>query len=151
MFTNEEIKALFNEMDTNHNGTIELNEFMVGFKKLFRKFSQGTMKNMFRMQDRNHDGHIDYTEFASLVKFLENDIYDDDPYMLLFDLHDRDANGVLTFNEFVLICRCISPKVEEDAIREFFNKADLSGDGAIDKREYLKIAPVLKEHVKDEE
>ena len=94
MITEEQAIELFNSVDTNKNGVIELNEFITAFKKQFPNVPEFALAGLFRMQDINGDGTLDFLEFFTLIRFLEKHPTND-PFELMFYQCDFDGNKKL--------------------------------------------------------
>jgi Ca2+-binding EF-hand superfamily protein len=104
-----EVAALFKNADTDGNGVITFDEFLV-----LRQ--GGIVKAEFDKFDVNHDGSIDMKELGQMLRSLgpksslfratdtdgSGDISDAE-VAALFKKADSDGNGVITFDEFVLL------------------------------------------------
>jgi len=69
----KDLKDIFNSIDTNHDGSINLDEFRQAFKQnksLYQK--DFDVDQLFKTIDINQSGYIDYSEFIAASEFLNN-------------------------------------------------------------------------------
>ena len=137
MFTEIEILKIFKEFDTDGNRKIDIDEFIQGFKQLFPSLSEKTSRSLFKMHDKDNNKTLDRKELISLVRFVEKKAYKDDPFIILFDKCDVDHNGVLSYEEFKNILRCVFENITEASIKMLFEAADDNGDKVLNLNEYL--------------
>ncbi len=77
----DKIRAIFNEYDTNKNGTIDKSEFKPFFKDVLSKLGEtidgqdfeDTVNEGIFIFDQNKNDVIDFDEFVSIVKFLQDE------------------------------------------------------------------------------
>lgn len=107
--------AIFHSFDTDGNGTIDFEEFLVGLSlsDSTRNDRQSRIQKLrwaFNVYDTDRSGTIDRKEMVSIVKavFHISSIPDTLPYETpesfaekLFDSVDENGDGEITFDEFV--------------------------------------------------
>jgi len=134
----EDIKALlpeeklssiitaFNELDSNQNGKIELEEYL----DYFLKNEKNRLIKRFQNQDTDHDGCINFEEFVATVE---------PNFCILkkFRELDLDHNGLLSLEEAVNIANQLVLPVDTAQIEVIIRKVDRDGDGQITYYEYL--------------
>jgi Ca2+-binding EF-hand superfamily protein len=62
----QEMKELFDLYDKDHNGFLDRDELMSGFRNVFDTYDE--LDQMIRKYDRNRDQLISFDEFLSLMK-----------------------------------------------------------------------------------
>jgi len=105
--TTEAKPSRFDEIDTNHDGSISRDEFLAAEKKRFDEF------------DTNHDGKIDAKEIASSPPLMERNIRTAERMVKQWD---ADGNGIVTAAEY--------KKSAEDR----FAKQDKDGTGKLTRK-----------------
>ena len=86
---------MFDEIDTDHNGSIDFKEFC----EISKKTIEGKMKKTFEEIDANHDGNISFEEMMAHFKDECKECCPD-KCKILFDEFDADHNGIIDFKEF---------------------------------------------------
>lgn len=98
----DQLRALFQDFDTDHNGTLSLDEFTAAIRTLSNnRISVDDAHRLFEAIDVNHDDQISFTEF--LAATLDPREVDPDALNKAFDLLDVEKKGYITGrNHFVL-------------------------------------------------
>jgi len=81
-------------------------EGSVTFKKQLSKKEVQRFRNMFAHWDDNGDGAISYPEFVAVMKVVterQGRPYSEKKVQAMFGLADLDRNGVVDFEEFVVM------------------------------------------------
>ncbi|PRP83128.1 EF-hand domain-containing protein [Planoprotostelium fungivorum] len=65
-----ELKAAFDEIDTNHNGTIEWSEIQTSLQKAGLPAAPEDVNRLMRRMDKNHTSDIDYDEWREFLMFI---------------------------------------------------------------------------------
>jgi Ca2+-binding EF-hand superfamily protein len=91
----EKLRALFQDFDTDHNGTLSLDEFTAAIQLLSaNRISVEAAKRLFEAIDVNHDQQISFTEF--LAATLDPREVNPDELNKAFDLLDVEKKGYIT-------------------------------------------------------
>lgn len=61
-------KSIFKAIDTDHSGTIDLQEFTTALINLKIDITEEDIKRLFNAIDRNGNGVLDYVEFLNLMR-----------------------------------------------------------------------------------
>jgi len=99
--TRDELNTIMAEVDVDHNGKVDLREFIVMMHDQVGTFDDiEELKMAFRFFDRNGDGQISKEELrASILRYGER-FEDEDMEQMMKDA-DLDRNGFIDFSEFV--------------------------------------------------
>ncbi|NXC93097.1 KCIP4 protein, partial [Certhia familiaris] len=104
---------LFNAFDTDHNGSVSFEDFVMGLSILLRGTVQEKLNWAFNLYDINKDGYITKEEMLDIMKA----IYD-------------------------MMGKCTYPVLKEDAPRQhvetFFQKMDKNKDGVVTIDEFIE-------------
>ncbi|XP_071288720.1 Kv channel-interacting protein 4 isoform X2 [Agelaius tricolor] len=104
---------LFNAFDTDHNGSVSFEDFVMGLSVLLRGTVQEKLNWAFNLYDINKDGYITKEEMLDIMKA----IYD-------------------------MMGKCTYPVLKEDAPRQhvetFFQKMDKNKDGVVTIDEFIE-------------
>jgi Ca2+-binding EF-hand superfamily protein len=122
----EEIKQAFAQIDRNHDGKIELQEYM---DYLLNREQEIFLKK-FKYLDADRDGVIEFEEFL---------IAAEPHYLLLkkFKEFDSDGNGLLSFEEAMQIAEKLEFPVDRSQLQKLMKLIDRDQDGQITFDEYL--------------
>jgi hypothetical protein len=91
----EKLRALFQDFDTDHNGTLSLDEFTAAIQLLSNnRISMDDAKRLFIAIDVNHDEQISFTEFIAAT--LDPREVNPDELNKAFDLLDVEKKGYIT-------------------------------------------------------
>ena len=128
------LKEIFENLDENKDGTLNLNEIKKGIEKLGKKVDD--INNIFKSLDTDDTGKIDYTEFLAACinqkSFLREERLNE-----AFQMLDKDKSGKITKDEIKNSLKL--DNVDEDTLNELIKKFDLNGDGMIDYNEFLNM------------
>ncbi|TRZ00271.1 hypothetical protein DNTS_003720 [Danionella cerebrum] len=107
---------LFNAFDTRNNGSIKFEDFVTGLSTLLRGTIREKLEWTFHLYDINKDGFINKEEMTEIVraiydmmgKYTYPALKGDVPKQhvdIFFEKMDRNKDGVVTLEEFVLACQ----------------------------------------------
>jgi len=65
------LRAKFDELDTDKNGTLDADELAAMFKNFGKEISPGTLANMLRLADDDGSGTVSFEEFAEVIGHLK--------------------------------------------------------------------------------
>lgn len=99
--TEEDLKKMLQEVDTDGNGIIDLNEFL----NLITRHQETSdpekdMLDVFRMFDKNGDGFITADELSLVMTNLGQSMSDDEVREMIGEA-DNDGDGRIDYEEFV--------------------------------------------------
>jgi Ca2+-binding EF-hand superfamily protein len=122
----EEIKQAFAQIDRNHDGKIELEEYM-GY--LLNREQENFLRK-FNYLDTDQDGVIEFEEFL---------IAAEPHYLLLkkFKQFDSDGNGLLSFQEAIQIAEKLEFPIDPEQLQKLMTLIDRDKDGQLTFDEYL--------------
>ncbi|XP_019711757.1 Kv channel-interacting protein 4 isoform X3 [Hippocampus comes] len=107
---------LFNAFDTDHNGSVSFEDFVMGLSILLRGTIQEKLKWAFNLYDINKDGYITKEEMLDIMKAIY-DMMGKCTYPVLkeetprqhvevfFQKMDKNKDGVVTIDEFIDCCQ----------------------------------------------
>ncbi|XP_064567936.1 Kv channel-interacting protein 4 isoform X3 [Zonotrichia leucophrys gambelii] len=109
---------LFNAFDTDHNGSVSFEDFVMGLSILLRGTVQEKLNWAFNLYDINKDGYITKEEMLDIMKAIY-DMMGKCTYPVLkedaprqhvetfFQKMDKNKDGVVTIDEFIESCQKI--------------------------------------------
>jgi len=152
IFLNEgDVLHVFNDMDTDHNGSINSKEIKEYFKQILSKtLDDGDVNMMIKMGDLNDDRTMDFNEFKRIVQIC-NAPPDPDLASQLIDTFSRvdvDNNGSLDFDEFKQCLNYLEYANMSNA-ENLFRGRDGNEDGKINFTEFVALVLSLLEEVEN--
>ncbi|XP_057198376.1 Kv channel-interacting protein 4 isoform X2 [Triplophysa rosa] len=107
---------LFNAFDTDHNGSVSFEDFVMGLSILLRGTIQEKLNWAFNLYDINKDGYITKEEMLDIIKSIYDMmgkctypiLKEDTPRQhveIFFQKMDRNRDGVVTIDEFIDCCQ----------------------------------------------
>uniref|UniRef100_A0A8D3ACT3 Kv channel-interacting protein 4 n=2 Tax=Scophthalmus maximus TaxID=52904 RepID=A0A8D3ACT3_SCOMX len=107
---------LFNAFDTDHNGSISFEDFVMGLSILLRGTVQEKLNWAFNLYDINKDGYITKEEMLDIMKAIYDMmgkctypvLKDEAPRQhveVFFQKMDKNKDGVVTIDEFIDCCQ----------------------------------------------
>jgi Ca2+-binding EF-hand superfamily protein len=119
-FTNDELKALYSKIDTNHDNKIDKNEFVLYYFNLFfgendeefetrvEEAMQGRrkvkMQTLFNQLDEDGNGSLDLNEFGRMLRIFSQqakDVVKSDDILDTMVKIDRDHNRKVDYKEWL--------------------------------------------------
>jgi len=102
-------KYVFRMYDTNDNGSIDFDEFMIVFYMMMCENLDERLKYIFRIYDKNQDGSISRKEVKKIVEILYKLLSDEeksgqtekDITEMVFKEMDENVDGKVTEQEFI--------------------------------------------------
>uniref|UniRef100_A0AAQ4RF94 Kv channel-interacting protein 4 n=1 Tax=Gasterosteus aculeatus aculeatus TaxID=481459 RepID=A0AAQ4RF94_GASAC len=107
---------LFNAFDTDHNGSLSFEDFVMGLSILLRGTIQEKLNWAFNLYDINKDGYITKEEMLDIMKAIYDMmgkctypiLKEDTPRQhveVFFQKMDKNKDGVVTIDEFIDCCQ----------------------------------------------
>ena len=147
----ETLREAFLALDKDGNGTLNKEEIMEGYGKVFGNCTQEVIKaeveRIMQSVDINNSGQIDFSEF--LVAAMDpNKLMSLEGLIQAFRLFDDDGNGYIEISELKEIMSGLSLSDEDWQI--LIEEYDTDHDGKISFDEFKKIiSPNFKEFAKN--
>ena len=136
---NNKLIKIFNQLDVDCDGQLDLNEIFKYYKKYFaRTIKEDTekVKDMIKQIDVNGNGKIDYSEFMIVlskfnrkkeIKMLED----------IFNSFDKDNSGYIDLNELRNIFS--DSDTSDSRLQYILNECDRNGDNLLSKEEFVNL------------
>eukprot|EP01084_Bolivina_argentea_P169292 293492_1 len=155
----QEIVKHFNEMDTNKDGKLSLQEFQNGLKKLNENMSSDQIEEIFKNLDFDNDLTISLKELMTSTNMTSLMSRDERLYAA-FEKLDVNHDGRIDKNEMELAVKQLFKHEsggDDDAkndeqilslsrLKSAFDEADINNDGTVDYDEFLQVLhPEFKE------
>ena len=131
----EKLRKIFEEMDTNKSGTLNINEIKEGLDKMIKEkeISEQEKNDIVKNIDTNKSQKIEYNEF--LAACLEQKVYLREEHLLsAFMVLDVDNSGKISKKE---IKKALNGEVDKQTLEKIVKEYDLDGDGEIDYKEFI--------------
>jgi len=143
----EQYRKAFLKFDTDHNGTISLEELAVVMEGLERPQTEAELRVMMKGVDDEGDG-VDFHEFLELIDALNEAEDRGGPlrpkYRVMFEKFDLDGSGWISSDELRDIIEASGKKVKELELEEMLSEFDRSGDGHIEFEEFCAFIERLE-------
>ena len=117
--SSEQVKRLFNRVDSDGNGRIDFEEFL----KLFLLVNKGKKKDNKEDEDIEEPPEIDEERRKSLK---------------LMKIFDIDGDGVLSISEWQNVLSRMGMKCTSKEAKALFRNVDSNGDGKVDLDEFMQ-------------
>lgn len=118
-----DVKETFNNLDTNGDGELDVQELGELLNGIDFPFKQEEVEKLMQLLDKNNDERVDYEEFATWYigseKRIKRDILD------LFKKYDSDGNGTLEKSEVCDLLKATKKMTQEDidaTVEELFKE-----------------------------
>jgi len=119
----QEIEALFTQYDTNGNGRLDYNEFLVKLRPPLNKTRLNLIRIAFDKLDRLKDGYITVDDLKGVYnvkknpKYLNGEMTEEQCLRKFLDTFDIESHrdGIVTYDEFVNYYAGVSASIDSDA------------------------------------
>jgi len=131
----EELRAVFQNMDKNKDGKLTLDELKEGCDGVCKV---DDVETLFKSMDTDDSGYVEWTEFLAALasqKMLSRE----EACRHAFEVLDKDRNGYLTVEEVLeTMGKSVKGPMEEE-LRKEFDKIDKNGDKKISFDEFRQL------------
>lgn len=131
------LREMFNNMDTDRNGTITFEELKNGLTRLGSKLTEAEIKQLIDSADVDKNGTIDYNEFITATMHRHRLEKEENLYKA-FQFFDRDGSGFITRDELRQALTRNGMR-DEAAIDEIIDDVDADNDGRINYNEFVAM------------
>ncbi|KAL3503511.1 hypothetical protein ACH5RR_037960 [Cinchona calisaya] len=131
------LKAMFQNMDTDNNGTITYEELKTGLARLGSKLSEAEVKQLMEAADVDGNGTIDYIEFISATMHKHKLEREENLYTA-FQYFDKDNSGFITIDELESAMKEYGMG-DPATIKEIISEVDTDNDGRINYEEFCTM------------
>ncbi len=136
---NQKIVQLFNTLDVNHDGAIEVDELF----KAYRKYFPGTPKQQWKSIEKfiesvdiNKNGKIEYSEFLTAMT-LQNQEYSEKTLREIFDYYDYTKNGYIDARDLKELFE--HTDITDKEIHDMLDEVDKNEDRKISFEEFCHL------------
>ena len=133
------IRKVFNELDVNHDGSIEISELF----KQYRKYFPGTPKEQWKKiqlfiesADVNKNGKIEYSEFLTATTLQSREL-SEKTLREIFDYYDYSKNGYIEAMDIKELFE--NTDITDKQIHDILDEVDKNGDRKISFEEFVAI------------
>ncbi|WMV44901.1 hypothetical protein MTR67_038286 [Solanum verrucosum] len=133
----EDLKEMFNKIDTNNDGIVSVEELKVGLK-LNSQLAESEVQMLIEAIDTNGKGTLDYGEFIAVSLHLQR-MANDEHLHKAFSYFDKDGNGYIEPDE-------LRDALMEDGAddctnmaNDIFQEVDTDKDGRISFEEFAAM------------
>ena len=133
------IRKVFNELDVNHDGSIDISELF----KQYRKYFPGTPKEQWKKiqlfiesADVNKNGKIEYSEFLTVTTLQTREL-SEKTLREIFDYYDYSKNGYIEAMDIKELFE--NTDITDKQIHDILDEVDKNGDRKISFEEFVAI------------
>ena len=125
-----DMKAAFDFMDTNKNGTIEMRELRKALESAGLDSNPRTVRRLLQECDENSDGVLQFGEFVELMSGHILGLQQEADLKKIFQefAGERESIDVDTLRE---VAKEMDPSITESELKRMIKTADKDGDGVI--------------------
>ncbi|OMJ78689.1 hypothetical protein SteCoe_21455 [Stentor coeruleus] len=135
----QEINDVFDVIDENQNGSIDISELARGLRCLGLNPTNGEIKELMEKYDANDTKSLDREEFAHLfVECLSSFSTTEDLLRDQFKKLDTNEDGFITAEELRKLLLYGEEQLQEEEVDSIITEFDKNGDGRISMEEFLE-------------
>ena len=141
LFRSPELREIFDAIDTDHSGSISLNEFFTAISQIAKVDDIESLILFFKLADADGNGTLEFDEFEKMAHVLSGmqDGSNKSVFTALFKLIDADNSGSIDCKEIEKLCKAAGYAPSGKDVDEFVKALDTNGDGVIDLEEFLQL------------
>uniref|UniRef100_A0A1I8HLG9 Calcyphosin-like protein n=1 Tax=Macrostomum lignano TaxID=282301 RepID=A0A1I8HLG9_9PLAT len=109
--TDEEVKAAFNQVDTDQSGSIDFSEFLAVLRPPLNESRLKLIKAAFQKMDKTGDGQITHPKYQN-GEWSEDQVFTE--FLKTFEAPNT-TDGVVTWEEFLNYYSGISNSIDHDS------------------------------------
>ncbi|KAI3833720.1 hypothetical protein MKX03_004055 [Papaver bracteatum] len=134
----EDIKVMFQKIDTDNDGIVSVEELKVGLQKFGSQLAESEVQMLIEAVDTNGKGTMDYGEFVAVSLHLQR-MANDEHLRRAFSYFDKDSNGYIELQE--LEDALLEDGTEDcvDVANDIFQEVDTDKDGKISYDEFAAM------------
>jgi calcium-dependent protein kinase len=133
----QELPQIFQQLDLDGDGELELSEIKTAFETMFGRNSRELhdIERTFELLDLDGSGSINYTEF--IAAGLGDRVKSEESLKAAFKAFDIDDNdNRITRNEFEQVVATLNVSEKDFKAEKVFSEFDADGDGTLDFEEW---------------
>mmetsp|Transcript_19888 Transcript_19888/g.64727 ORF Transcript_19888/g.64727 Transcript_19888/m.64727 type:complete len:514 (-) Transcript_19888:65-1606(-) len=130
------LKAVFDSMDENKDGTVTIQELQNGLKAKGHDLASQDIKALIEAIDVDGNGQLDYQEFVAATIHY-NKIAQGENLVKAFEHFDKDSSGYITKDELAQVLSEFGNEVTD--LEQIIAEADQDNDGRINYDEFVAL------------
>eukprot|EP00262_Sarcandra_glabra_P005322 TRINITY_DN1677_c0_g1_i1.p1 TRINITY_DN1677_c0_g1~~TRINITY_DN1677_c0_g1_i1.p1 ORF type:complete len:525 (+),score=100.27 TRINITY_DN1677_c0_g1_i1:276-1850(+) len=130
----EDIKEMFQKIDTDNDGAISFEELKAGLQKFGSQFVESELQMLIEAVDTNGKGTLDYEEFVALQRMAN-----DEHLHMASPCSDKDGNGYIEQEELREALVEDGAAGCADIANDIFQEVDTDKDGRINYEEFAAM------------
>jgi calcium-dependent protein kinase len=134
----EDIKVMFNKMDTDNDGIVSIEELKAGLRDFSTQLAESEVQMLIEAVDTKGKGTLDYGEFVAVSLHLQK-VANDEHLRKAFSYFDKDGNGYILPQE---LCDALKEDGGDDCVdvaNDIFQEVDTDKDGRISYEEFAAM------------
>ncbi|KAL0738275.1 hypothetical protein Bca4012_014485 [Brassica carinata] len=134
----EDIKEMFNKMDTDKDGIVTIEELKAGLRDFGTQLAESEVQMLIEAVDTKGKGTLDYGEFVAVSLHLQK-VANDEHLRKAFSYFDKDGNGYILSQE---LCEALKEDGGDDCVdvaNDIFQEVDTDKDGRISYEEFAAM------------
>ncbi|XP_015682873.1 calcium-binding mitochondrial carrier protein SCaMC-3 [Protobothrops mucrosquamatus] len=122
--------GLFEQLDTNKDGRVDINELREGLARMGMEASPQAEQDILREGDTDHDGELNFEEFAQYLQERERKL------LLMFHSLDRNNDGQIDVSEIQQTFHSLGVYISLQQAEKILHSIDKDGTMTIDWNEW---------------
>uniref|UniRef100_A0A7N4PZ36 Mitochondrial adenyl nucleotide antiporter SLC25A24 n=1 Tax=Sarcophilus harrisii TaxID=9305 RepID=A0A7N4PZ36_SARHA len=128
--TPNRFENLFQKLDRNGDGKVDISELQEGLKNLGIPLGRDAEEKIFNIGDVNRDGRLDFEEFMKYLKDHEKKM------KLAFKSLDKNNDGIIDALEVVQSLKILGIDISEQQAKKILQSIDADGTMSVDWNEW---------------